>query len=64
MGGGQKVHTGLLRQTAGLVDVLRVALQPLADRVEATFIYGSMATGNVHAHSDVDLMVARSASAM
>lgn len=49
--------TGLLRKTAGLVDVLREGLQPLADQIEAAFVYGSMAKGNVHAHSDVDLMV-------
>lgn len=49
--------TGLLRKTAGLVDVLREGLQPLTDRIDAAFVYGSMAKGNVHAHSDVDLMV-------
>lgn len=49
--------TGLLRKTAGLADVLRDALLPLADRIRAAFVYGSMATGDVHAHSDVDVMV-------
>lgn len=49
--------TGLLRKTAGLVDVLRERLQPLADQIDAAFVYGSMAKGNVHAHSDVDLMI-------
>ena len=53
--------TGLLRKTAGLVDVLRKGLQPLAERIDAAFVYGSMAKGNVHAHSDVDLMVVGSA---
>lgn len=48
---------GLLRKTAGLVDVLREALAPLAGRVEQAFVYGSMARGEEHAHSDVDLMV-------
>ncbi len=49
--------TGLLRKTAGLVDVLRDALALLGGRVEKAFVYGSMASGNEHAHSDVDLML-------
>ena len=49
--------TGLLRKTAGLVDVLRDALAPLAVQIEQAFVYGSMARGDEHAHSDVDLMV-------
>ena len=47
----------LLRKTAGLVDVLRSALAPLADRIERAFVYGSMASGQTHAHSDIDVMV-------
>ncbi len=53
--------TGLLRKTAGLADVLRAALTPLSDRIDAAFVYGSMAKGNPHAHSDVDLMIVGSA---
>lgn len=49
--------TGLLRKTAGLVDVLRDALAPLAGQIEQAFVYGSMARGDEHAYSDVDLMV-------
>lgn len=49
--------TGLLRKTAGMVDVLREGLAPLLDRIDGAFVYGSMATGNVHAHSDVDVMI-------
>jgi predicted nucleotidyltransferase len=48
---------GLLRKTAGLADVLRDALAPVADKVEGAFVYGSMARGTEHAHSDVDLMI-------
>jgi len=48
---------GLLRKTAGLADVLREALMPVADRIEGAFVYGSMAKGTEHAHSDVDLMI-------
>lgn len=49
--------TGLLRKTAGVADVLREGLLPLADRIDGAFVYGSMAKGKPHAHSDVDLMV-------
>lgn len=48
---------GLLRKTAGLVDVLREALLPVADGIELAFVYGSMARGEEHAHSDVDVMI-------
>ncbi len=48
---------GLLRKTAGLVDVLRSALAPLTNRIERAFVYGSMASGQTHAHSDIDVMV-------
>ncbi|MDI1238497.1 MAG: helix-turn-helix domain-containing protein [Polaromonas sp.] len=48
---------GLLRKTAGLVDVLRAALSPIRDEVEFAFVYGSMASGEEHAYSDVDVMI-------
>lgn len=48
---------GLLRKTAGLVDVLRNALNPVAGQIERAFVYGSMAKGEEHAHSDVDVMI-------
>jgi predicted nucleotidyltransferase len=48
---------GLLRKTAGLADVLREALAPVAGQIECAFIYGSMARGTEHAHSDVDVMI-------
>lgn len=48
---------GLAVKTAGLGDVLRAALAPLADRIRAAFIFGSFATGRAVATSDVDLMV-------
>jgi predicted nucleotidyltransferase/DNA-binding HxlR family transcriptional regulator len=49
--------TGLLRKTAGLVDVLRDVLLPMAGHVEQAFVYGSMARGDEYAHSDVDLLL-------
>jgi predicted nucleotidyltransferase len=48
---------GLLRKTSGLADVLREALIPLADKIDVAFVYGSVARGEEHAHSDVDVMV-------
>ena len=52
----------LIRKTTGLADVLRQALQPLGDQVALAFVFGSMASGSVHAGSDVDLLVVGSAS--
>lgn len=52
----------LLRKTAGLADVLREALEPLGEKVELAFVYGSMAAGSERPGSDVDLMVLGSAS--
>lgn len=48
---------GLLRKTAGLADVLREAVKPLAGKIDRAFVYGSMARGSEHAHSDVDVMI-------
>jgi DNA-binding transcriptional ArsR family regulator len=36
---------GILTKTAGIGDVVRQALQPVADKVRAAFIYGSIAKG-------------------
>lgn len=49
--------SGLLRKTAGLVDVLSEALEPLAKKMKVAFVYGSMATGSAKSQSDVDLIV-------
>jgi predicted nucleotidyltransferase len=47
----------LLKKTVGLVDVLREALTPLADKIHAAFVYGSVARGDERARSDLDLMI-------
>ncbi len=47
----------LIRKTIGLTDTLRLSLAPLADRIDAAFIFGSMASGTENAGSDIDLMV-------
>jgi predicted nucleotidyltransferase len=49
--------SGLLRKTAGVVDVLRDALAPVADKIARAFVYGSIAGGTEHAYSDVDVMI-------
>ncbi len=48
---------GLLLKTAGLVDVLAQALKPVASKVTAAFVYGSIAAGSEASDSDIDLMV-------
>lgn len=48
---------GLLVKTAGLVDVLREMLRPLARRTRVAFVYGSVARAEEGSASDVDLMV-------
>jgi predicted nucleotidyltransferase len=48
---------GIVVKTAGLADVLREALAPLAPRIRAAFVYGSVAKGTDTAKSDIDLMV-------
>lgn len=40
-----------------LADALRLSLAPLVDRIDAAFIFGSMASGTERAGSDIDLMV-------
>jgi len=44
-------------KTAGVGDVLRAALAPLAERIRVAFIYGSLARAQARRASDVDLLV-------
>ena len=48
---------GLFRKTAGLADILRDALTPLASEIELAFIFGSVARGKERVTSDVDVLV-------
>lgn len=48
---------GLVLKTSGLADVLRGGLAPLAERISAAFVYGSVAQGQDTSTSDIDLMV-------
>ena len=53
---------GILRKTAGLADVLREALSPLAPKIRVALVFGSVAQGKERATSDVDVFVVGSAS--
>jgi predicted nucleotidyltransferase len=48
---------GLVRKTFGIAEVLERGLAALAGKVQIAFLYGSMASGNETAGSDVDVMV-------
>ena len=48
---------GLVRKTLGLVGPLKIALDPIRERIVAAFVYGSIAKGTERAGSDIDLMV-------
>jgi len=48
---------GLLAKTIGLADILKEALEPVADALEFAFIYGSLARNEEISESDVDLML-------
>lgn len=52
----------ILRKTSGLAEVLSEGLMPLAAKIEAAFVYGSMASDRAGAGSDIDLMVIGEAS--
>jgi len=54
--------SGIFRKTAGLADVLREALAPLADKIRIAFIFGSVAQGKERSISDVDVLVVGSVS--
>lgn len=48
---------GLIVKTVGVAEPLRLALAPLAKRIRAAFVYGSIAKGSDHDRSDLDLLV-------
>lgn len=47
----------ILRKTSGLADVLAGALAPIAEKLRAALVFGSMAKGSEHAGSDVDVLI-------
>ncbi len=48
---------GIAQKTVGLAEPLREALAPLAKRIAAAFVYGSVAKRQDTAASDIDLML-------
>jgi predicted nucleotidyltransferase len=46
----------LVMKTVGIGDALRAALAPLEDRIIVAFLFGSVAKGNEHSNSDVDIL--------
>jgi predicted nucleotidyltransferase len=48
---------GIAQKTVGLAEPLREALKPLAKRIAAAFVFGSVAKKQDTAASDIDLMV-------
>ena len=48
---------GLVEKTAGLLPTLRQLLRQFDTRVDVAFVYGSVARGDEHATSDVDLLI-------
>jgi len=48
---------GIAQKTVGLAEPLRAALSPLASRIVAAFVYGSVSKGKDTAASDIDLMI-------
>lgn len=47
----------IARKTFGLADPLRAALEPLAKRISAAFVFGSVAKQRDSAISDIDIMI-------
>ena len=47
----------IFRKTSGLADVLREALDPLAEEIDFAFVFGSVAQGKDRQVSDVDVLV-------
>jgi uncharacterized protein len=53
---------GLFAKTVGLRDVLRDVFRAHARQLSVAFVYGSMAKGEAHSQSDVDLLVVGSST--
>jgi predicted nucleotidyltransferase len=49
--------TNIIAKTVGLAEPLRNAITPLAPRIRAAFVFGSIAAGRDRAQSDIDLMI-------
>lgn len=49
--------SSIFRKTVGLATLLKDSLAPLADRIQIAFVFGSVASGKQHAHSDLDICI-------
>lgn len=49
--------TAIILKTVALTDPLRIALRPLAKRIDLALVYGSVARGEDGAQSDIDVLV-------
>lgn len=47
----------IIMKTAGIGDLMKVALTPLAERIQIAFVYGSLVRGDENRRSDVDIMI-------
>jgi predicted nucleotidyltransferase len=47
----------IIRKTSGLTDPLREALAPLKKKIKTAFVYGSVARGEEHVKSDIDVLI-------
>jgi predicted nucleotidyltransferase len=47
----------ILRKTSGVTEVVAGALDPLSDRINVAFVYGSVARGTESAGSDIDVLL-------
>lgn len=47
----------IIQKTFGIADMLKAALTSLLPKIDLAFVYGSMAKGNEHAASDIDLLM-------
>ena len=47
----------IVRKTFGVADVIRHSLAAVADRIQVSFIFGSIASGNAGKASDIDIMI-------
>jgi len=48
---------GIVLKTFGMASVLRKAFETLAEKIQVSFIFGSVAKGTDHASSDIDILV-------
>ncbi len=52
----EELH-GIVLKTFGLSDTIRDFLEALSEKIEAAFIYGSVAKGTDHVDSDIDVLI-------